>query len=94
MTKMKEVHVIYVTTYGDDWESTERHVVTSMEEAKHFQSEKFKKDELKISGVEGVSVEVELNASISLLKDRLTVDEFCELFPEVKTLIDNYFKGE
>lgn len=89
---MREIHFVYITTYGDDWSDEERFIVHSKEEVRHYQSDEYREQQLKVSGIVAIDVEVSLDVDDTELRERLTVNEYCELFPEVKTAIDAIMK--
>lgn len=82
--------VVYYTHYGDDWETDYKEVFKNEEEAKQFEIE-HREEHKNVNGIEYI----EFNYSFENekeLRNTLTVNEYIQLFPDVKELLDNRFK--
>lgn len=87
---IKAIHVVHVTTHGDyyEWEETERYIVHDLDEARYYKSKEFRDEQVKINGIQDISVHVEEFADTDYLKDILTVVEYESLMKDMMTVID------
>lgn len=92
MSKIKDVHLVHVTLGDYDWEDTETTIVYSEEELAQYETEEFIKEKEKLGGVAYCRVDVRRNVTDEELRDELTLNEYLEIYPELKVVIDNYFK--
>lgn len=81
---------VSVTHHGDDWEDSFCEVFCTEQEANNFKVS-HTADMKNVAGVE----HVEFNMSEKTekqLRNTLTVRQYCDLFPEVKVILDNLHK--
>ncbi|MEM4994946.1 hypothetical protein WKH56_20490 [Priestia sp. SB1] len=84
-------YIAYYTHHGDDWRTNYHDVFKSEKEANDFEKEHREEME-NVSGVEYIEFTIK-EVNESQLRGTLTVREYCELFPEVKKLIDQYHEN-
>ncbi|MEX0596628.1 MAG: hypothetical protein WD512_09015 [Candidatus Paceibacterota bacterium] len=75
------------THYGDDWSSHYKDVFEDEEEAKKFEAE-HKEEHKDVNGIEHIDFYYSYETE-KQLRSTLTVNEYIQLFPNVKEMLDN-----
>ncbi|NUJ17457.1 hypothetical protein FKN04_12815 [Bacillus glycinifermentans] len=82
--------IVYYTHHGSDWKSDYREIFKSEKEARDFKIEH--KEEMKdVEGIECIDFLIKEKTE-KQLRGELTVNEYCELFPEFKKMLDELDK--
>lgn len=84
-------YLLYITEYGDDWEDTSK-IVYLNEKDRSAAIEGHKVSIRGVHGIRGADYDRE-DVTENDLRYRLTVDEYCDLFPEVTALLNQLHKG-
>lgn len=84
-----EFYIAYYIHYGDDWHTNYHQAFKTENEANDFEKE-HRKEMKDVNGIEYIEFTITKRTE-KQLRSRLTVNEYCELFPDVKKIIDEYF---
>jgi len=90
--KQDKYYLLYITEYGDDWEDTNKELFKTTED-RQKRIERHRVDIRHVHGIEGSDYETQ-DVDEKELRCILTVDEYCDLFPGVKELLDQFHKEE
>lgn len=80
-------YVLYITTWGYDWENEEYHIFNSQSELGIYRAEHESRDWKNVNGINGISYTEQIQTE-SQIRDIATVNEYAALNPAFRKWLD------